>query len=248
MRTDPYGLRLDRQPELVPDFVSALPPSNHALALFDADGTMWTDDVADDFTQWMIRSGHIPGDRWPTYMRIYRDDAPAGCRFLLSLYTGMHRDTLRDRIEEYWLNHANRNWVWPVVESLHHLAAKGYEIWVVTGSPTDFMLPLRHMLPVHEVVGMDYEFDALGVVTGRHSGISCAGLGKAEKVRHMANGRPVRFCCGNGNLDGPMMDIADVAWAIYPNPEFAAFAASRDWPILPRPADFVEEEKFLLED
>jgi phosphoserine phosphatase len=50
---------------------------------------------------------------------------------------------------------------------------------------------------------------------------------------------------GNGSLDGPMMALATQAWSIYPNPEFAAHSRSQGWPILARPADFQEEEKFL---
>lgn len=249
MRTDEHGLRLDRQPALVPDFVAAIVPAQPgALALFDADGTLWTDDVADDFTQWMIAQGHVPGDLWPTYLRIYRDDAPAGCRFLLRLYAGMAPDTLSQHVEHWWQHHAHRTWVWPVIETLHLLAERGHRVWIVTGSPTDFMLPLQHMLPVHRVVGMDFEIGADGRFTGEHAGISCAGQGKADKVRSLAGDRPVVFCAGNGNLDGPMMELAEVAWSIYPNPDFAAWCAAQGWPILPRPADFVEEQKFLRED
>ncbi len=245
---NPYGLRDERQPELVPPFVSGIGPCAGELAIFDADGCMWVNDVADDFTLWMIKEGHVPGRDWRTYQRIYRDDHPAGCRFLLTLYTGLHVDELHARIDEYWLHHANRQWIWPVIESLHDLHDKGYPIWVVSGTPTDFLLPLKRMLPVDEIVGMDFEFDADARVTGRHSGISCAGPGKAEKVDALRAGRPVKFACGNGSLDGPMMLLAEVAWAVYPNPEFADFARAHDWPILPRPPDFVEEEKFVLKD
>jgi phosphoserine phosphatase len=95
---------------------------------------------------------------------------------------------------------------------------------------------------------MDFELDEQGIITGKHAGISCAGQGKAEKLLHLAAGRKIRFCCGNGSLDGPMMELAEVAWSVYPNPEFAEYCRHRGWPILPRPPDFVEEEKFLLRD
>lgn len=217
-----------------------------AICLFDADGTLWVDDVADDFTQWMIDAGHISGDRWLEYMHIYKDDAPAGCRFLLSLYTGMSRARLTGYVAEFWTQHAERNWVMEVIAGMHELANKGYAIWVVTGSPTDFMLPLLEILPVAKVVGMDFEFDDAEIITGRHAGISCAGQGKADKVVALAGGAPISFACGNGDLDGPMMSLAAQAWAVYPNPKFAAYAEAQGWPVLPRPADFQEEAKFLL--
>jgi HAD superfamily phosphoserine phosphatase-like hydrolase len=246
---NPYGLRSERLPALVPDFVRRIGPcAGKEITIFDADGTLWVNDVADDFTLWMIGREHIPGENWRTYQRIYRDDHPAGCRYLLTFYAGLTRARLREHLEHWWLHHANRSWVWEVVEALYHLADKGYPIWVVSGTPTDFLLPLQHMLGVHEVVGMDFEFDAADRITGRHAGISCAGEGKAEKLLTLLEGRRVVFACGNGSLDGPMMLLADVAWSVYPNPEFAEYSRARGWPILPRPPDFVEEEKFVLTD
>jgi phosphoserine phosphatase len=243
-----FGLRTDRRVDLVPDFVQQLPLCTEELAVFDADGTLWVDDVADDFTTWMIDEGHIPGEKWGTYMRIYRDDPPTGCRYLLTFYAGMSLPRLHRQIDEYWQSQAERKWVWEVIESLYTIADRGYPIWIVSGTPTDFLLPLKQALPIQEVVGMDFELDGQGRITGRHAGISCAGQGKADKLLHLAAGRKIRFCCGNGSLDGPMMALAEVAWSVYPNPEFAEYCRKQGWPILPRPPDFVEEEKFVLRD
>ena len=242
----PYDLPPTRRPELVPAFVRALgPAADGDLAVFDADGCLWVNDVADDFTCWMIAQGHVPGERWPRYLEIYRDDHPAGCRFLLSLFAGLTPERLQDHVRHYWLHHAHRQWIPEVVEVLHHLAEQGFRIWVVSGTPTDFLLPLGEMLPVDRVLGMDFEVDASGRFSGRHAGISCAGAGKAEKIAAEAQGRRVRFACGNGSLDGPMMDLADQAWSVYPNPAFADHSRARGWPLLPRPPGFVEEAKFI---
>jgi HAD superfamily phosphoserine phosphatase-like hydrolase len=249
MHPDPtaYGLRAARRPEQVPELVRAIPRcEDGALAVFDADGTLWVNDVADDFTLWMIGEGHAPGENWRTYQKIYAADHPAGCRYLLGFFTGLTIARLTELCEHYWLHHAKRKWVWEVVEALYDLDEKGYPIWVVSGTPTDFLLPLKHIIRVDEVVGMDFELDGEGRITGRHAGISCAGEGKAEKLRALIGDRAVRFCCGNGSLDGPMMHLAEVAWSVYPNPEFAEYSRKQGWPILPRPADFVEEEKFTI--
>jgi phosphoserine phosphatase len=181
-------------------------------------------------------------------MRIYRDDPPAGCRYLLTLYTGITPTHLAERLDDWWLHHADRRWIWEVVEALYLLAERGYPIWVVSGTPTDFLLPLKKMLPVAEVVGMDFELNDAGRITGRYAGISCAGEGKAEKLLSLVGDRPIRFCAGNGSLDGPMMRLADVVWSVYPNSSFTKYSRDQGWSILPRPPDFVEEEKFLLEN
>ena len=244
-----HGLPAERRPELVPDFIKAIPPCEEgALALFDADGTLWCNDVADDFTTWMIDQGHVPGENWETYMRIYRDDHPAGCRYLLSFFEGMTLEELDGHVAGWWAEHAARNWVPEVVEVVYHLRDKGYPIWVLSGTPTDFLLPLKRILPVEVVVGMDFEVDGDLVITGKHEGISCAGEGKAEKLKSIVGQREVAFAAGNGSLDGPMMDLAQVPWSVYPNPEFEAYSRQKGWRVLPRPDDFQEEEKFLLEE
>lgn len=244
---DRYGLSPDRQPALVPEFVTALPQAPPGgLAVFDADGTLWTDDVADDFTCWMIDDGHVDGARWDEYMRVYAADPPTGCEFLLGFYRGLTPATLAGFVQTWWDHYAHRTWIHPVVESLHWVAERGYGVWIVSGTPTDFLLPLKQMLPVAEVVAMDFALDDQGRITGQPHGIPCAGEGKARKLRSLLDGRPVALGVGNGSLDGPMMALAGQAWSVYPNPAFAAHSKAQGWPILPRPADFVEEEKFLL--
>lgn len=235
----------DTDESLIPEFVRSLPQDGDgSLAIFDADGTLWRDDVADDFTTWMIREGHVAhGDLWDEYIQIYRGDHAAGCRFLLNIYKGLSRAELHARIFEWWGSSAARNWVVEAISALRLLADRGYAIWVVTGSPTDTMLPLKEVLPVAEIVGMDFEFDDNDIITGRHAGISCADGGKADKVRELWGVGPIAFAAGNGSLDIAMMELAKVKWSVYPNPTFAAFSRGHGWPILPRPGDFVEEDK-----
>jgi HAD superfamily phosphoserine phosphatase-like hydrolase len=233
------------QTDAVPDFIRQLPAAAAGdIAVFDADGTLWVDDVADDFTTWMMEQGEISADRWPTYMRIYRDHPPTGCRYLLTFYTGMSLAKLEQDVGRWWSTEADRKWVTEAVEALHLLHRRGYAIWIVSGTPTNFLAPLARLLPIDHVVGMDFELDEQRRITGRHAGIACAGTGKAEKLMALASGRRIRFCAGNGTLDGPMMELADVAWSVYPAPDFAEYSRARGWAILPRPPDFVEEEKF----
>ena len=250
MNTNRYGIFRERRPELVPPVVAELPSCDdgRAVTLFDADGTLYTDDVADDFTTWMIDRGHVSGDNWPTYMRIYRDDHPAGCRYLLSFYAGMTEAELDAHVQSWWDEHAHRNWVAEAVEAVFAAADKGYDNWILSGTPTNIVRPLCRILPFSEAVGMDFEVDGDGVITGRHAGISCAGEGKADKVASLLGDREVALGVGNGSLDAAMMRQARHAWSVYPNPEFEAYSRDQGWPILRRPPDFVEEEKFLIED
>ena len=204
------------------------------LALFDADGTLWENDIADDCTIWMIGTGRIAtGDRWAEYKRIYAGDAPEGCRYLLSFYQGMRSSDLAEHVEAYWNDFMRMEYIEEPVAVLRHLAGQGFKNWVVTGSPTDFLLPLLGKLPVEKIVGMDFERDAGGLLTGRHSGISCAGPGKAEKVRSLWSG-PIQFAAGNAILDEAMMRLArDVVWAVHPHPALENIARAEGWWVKP---------------
>jgi len=240
----PYNLP-ERQPDLVPPFVRALPVDGRGkLAIFDADGTVWRDDVADDSCRWMIDNGHVDtGHRWAEYLRVYREDHGVGCEYMLTFYEGLSLTLFHDLLQTWW-KQANRRWIPEVLESLYLLADRGYAIWVVTGSPTDTMLPLLDFLPVHRIVGMDFEIDAEGRITGRLDGMTCTDEGKARKVRHLWGDDPISFAAGNGSLDGAMIALGDqVRWSIYPNPAFEAHSRAQGWEVLPRPADFVEEAK-----
>ncbi len=208
------------------------------LALFDADGTLWENDIADDCTLWMIGTSRVKtGRQWAQYKQVYAKDPCEGCRYLLSFYRGMRLEDLTRHVETYWNSFMKLEYLEQPVELLRHLAGLGFQIWVVTGSPTDFLYPLMKRLPVHKIVGMDYEVDSQGILTGRHAGISCAGPGKAEKVRSLWNG-PVQFAAGNALLDEAMLRLArDVAWAFHPHPDLEKVARAEGWEITlsPRP-------------
>jgi HAD superfamily phosphoserine phosphatase-like hydrolase len=217
----------------LPDFVKRIRIQDEPrLALFDADGTLWENDIADDCTIWMIGTGRVKtGAFWPEYKRIYAEDAPAGCRYLLRFYEGMSLADLTRHVNAYWNEFMKLDYIPEPVQVLEDLAAKGFKNWVVTGSPTDFLFPLLNRLPVDKIVGMDFEVDSQGILTGRHGGISCAGPGKAEKVLSLWNG-PIQFAAGNAILDEAMMRLArDVVWAVHPHPELEKIALHEGWEI-----------------
>lgn len=233
-----------RQPHLLPEFVAAMPQDGTGcLAIFDADGTLWRDDVADDFCRWMIDQGHVDtGHLWPEYLAVYREDHPAGCEFMLRFYAGLQQAAFREHNSTWWLQ-ADRRWVPEVLEAVYELAKRGYALWIVTGSPTDTMLPVLEFLPFERVIGLDFEVDGQGTITGRLSGIASTDEGKAEAVRHHWGQRPVALAAGNGTLDAAMIALGQVSWSVFPNPSFDHVSRENGWHILPRPADFEEEAK-----
>jgi len=243
-----YFLPQKREPRQVPEFVKKLPNQGTGkLALFDADGTLWVDDVNDDFTKYAIDQGIISGDLWEEYLKIYAADPPTGCVFALKFFKGLKINQLNDSVEHWWLNLSRRKWITEVIESIFLLSDRGYSIWLVTGTPTELLLPVKKFLPVHEVLGMDYEVDTDKRITGNLSGILCAADGKAEKVLSLwEKPEDILFSVGNSSMDAPMMELAShLKWCVYPNDQFLKESTEKKWKITPRPEDFVEEAKFL---
>lgn len=222
---------------MVPSFIRDMPDNDEPrLAVFDADGTLWEHDVADGCTLWLLQQGVLDTRAlWPRYEEVYAADPPTGCEFLLRLYAGQRPDELQRHIQRYWEGDGRRDWIEQVVDSVHHLHERGYRIWVATGTPTDIVLPVMRYLPVERVLGMDFEVDAQGLITGRLDGIRCAGPGKAEKIRSLWDG-PVQLVAGNALLDESMLRLArDVAWVVHPTAELEAIARAEGWPVLPSP-------------
>jgi phosphoserine phosphatase len=218
----------------LPAFIQRIPLLDEPrLALFDADGTLWENDIADDCTIWMIGTGRIPGshEKWEEYKTIYAKDPPTGCEYLLTFYEDLSRADLTRHVNAYWAEFMSLRYIEEPLAVLNYLAKQDFRIWVITGSPTDFLLPMLDKLPVERVVGMDYEVNSQGILTGRHAGISCAGLGKAKKVQSLYSG-VIQFSAGNALLDEAMMRLArDVTWAVHPHPDLENIALREGWEI-----------------
>jgi phosphoserine phosphatase len=221
-----------RRPELVPAFIRELPlPDGPRLAVFDADGVLWQGDIADEFTLAMIESGHVnTGALWPEYQRIFAVDAAAGCRFLLSFYQGWTLADLQPHLDRFWQR--ERRWNLPVIETIHWLVEREFAVWVCSCSPTAFLAPALHQLPIERVLGLEFELDRDGTITGWPAGITTAGPGKADCIRKAAGDRRVLLAAGNSRLDVAMLELASgLAWAIEPDPTLLEAAQRHGWQV-----------------
>ena len=203
---------------------------------------LWHHDAAEDFTLWMVQRGVISGENWPTYLKINNENQSRGCRHLLSLYKGLILDTVKDYAWIWWRVSADRDWIQSVVRTLMYLDEKNYSIWMVTGSPAVIMEPVRQILPIDKILGMDFEvIEKNGdmVITGNYTGIASTNQGKADKVLSFSRDRSIEFSAGNSSLDREMLEISrNVRWCIHPDDQLKKQAAERNWHVLERPGDF----------
>jgi phosphoserine phosphatase len=161
-----------------PDFV---PPSER-IAVFDNDGTLWSEQpMYVQLAFALDRVGELAPrnpewkDRDPFRAALSRDLAAlakSGERGLLELVMATHAGSTTDefaRIVEAWLATARHPKYGrpytecifqPMRELIDHLAANGFEVWIVSGGGIEFMRPWTERvygIPPQRVVGSSVE-------------------------------------------------------------------------------------------
>ena len=205
------------------------------LAVFDADGVLWHGDVSEDFTLWMISEGHFDGKLWPVYERRNHEDPAAGCIQILNFYTGKTAQEVRTLVERFWQVAPERSWLPRVRAVLKWARSRDMAIFVVSGTPAIVLEPLRRHLDIDRVFGIELEYDTDGRATGKSTGITTVGVGKAERVRAETD-MPVQLAAGNSVLDVPMLRMSTgVSWAINPDRTLRSVAEQAGWFISQEP-------------
>ncbi len=198
------------------------------MALFDADGVLWSGDVSEDFTRWMIARGEFDPQLWQEYQDLNQADPAAGCFFILKFYCGMPLARLQDRVQEFWRTAGPRSWLRRPVAVLNWLHSIGYQILVVSGTPAPVLAPLTSFLPVDEVLALQLQWEN-GHATGEHLGIPTVGQGKADRVLATTK-HHIALAMGNSALDIPMLKLSQgLRWAVNPDQQLLALAEQQDW-------------------
>lgn len=113
------------------------PVSGRRLACFDADGTLWSEDIGEAFLRWMIASGRI--EKKPGALEIYQEyeqrvhqDRALGYAWAVQIMAG-HRE--QDLLTwSSWLAHAWPNYRPAMRGLVQGLEEAGIEVWIVSAS------------------------------------------------------------------------------------------------------------------
>ncbi|MGM0576364.1 MAG: HAD family hydrolase [Myxococcota bacterium] len=183
------------------------------VAVFDADGTLWAEDVGDVHLRVLEERGLIrspPGEPgvFDAYLRLCRQDPGAGYAFAVEVMAGLSEDVVRETAREAWARHRDRL-LEPVTRLLRTLGRVDVEVWVVSASN-------RWVVEAAAVDALGLSPDrvvamACDVVDGRLTGEVIEprpnGPGKVEAIREWIGVRP-RLAFGNSLHDADMLDDA----------------------------------------
>lgn len=209
------------------------------LACFDADGTIWAEDVGEGMLRWLAAGGLLPGTRapwtevWAEYEARVREDRCAGYAWAVAKMEGLREDDVVRWSRQFaaaWPNYRPA-----MVGLLRGLHEAGVEVAIVSASSRWIIeaTAARMGLPALKVLGIESRVRE-GVLTGEVVRPVTCRAGKVEAIRlHLA--RMPDLAVGDSLGDIEMLDAAEhrvvVGRRDQPRTEMVRLAHERGWPI-----------------
>jgi phosphoserine phosphatase len=207
------------------------------VAAFDADGTLWNDDVGEAFLRHLVSLGLIRlpdgSDPYRAYERAVERDRRSGYAYAAQLQAGLEEATVAAEAERF-----ARAWVPPrLVNAARELRAAcadaSLRLVVVSASPLPIVRAAAPLAAFSECVGIEVR-----VRDGRFTDELVEPVVYAEgKVEAVARFGPVVVACGDSLTgDLALLSAAKVAVAVAPRGKspLATEARRRGWFVLER--------------
>lgn len=212
-------------------------------AVFDADGTIWRDDIGESFLRWLIKNRKLKDvdyskDIYGEYEKMLQQDVGAAYAFSTSIMKGINEQDLQDWSTRFFPEHFSGN-VFPKQKELfRRLQDAGVDVWIVTASNhwiVEGAAP--HMgINADHVVGMRVEVEN-GVLTDKVIPPITYRQGKVDAIEKYI-GKKVDFAAGNSMTDYEMLKSAKEMSLVInprdagpPDDNLMHLAKSNDWAI-----------------
>jgi phosphoserine phosphatase len=213
--------------------VLALQPS---IAVFDCDGTLWSDDAGYEFMLWSIAQGLLSRDASDWIDSRYRLYLAGGvselamCGEMVQIYDGLREAEVRSSASEFFHSRIEEKIFPELRELVLALKSAGSEIWAVS-STCDWVIEegVRSF-----GIGADRVLAARVHVTG---GIITSQLldvptdeGKVVALERAGISAPDAVF-GNSIHDFAMLEAARRSFPVNPSPALRKLALQKGWPI-----------------
>lgn len=201
--------------------------------VFDADGTLWRGDVAEDFLRYSISQGLFEAS-YETYERLLSESAPRAYAYCVEVMAGVAESVLEEACSAFFSQRYSGRIFKFVRPLLAKLSDAGCPVWICSASPRWIVAPGAAALgiPLNQVIGVNCP-----VVDGKLTGVVDApvsvGPGKVTWLER--NRLRPALAVGNGDFDLEMLAFAKHALVVTPpdsTNQLVAEAKTRGWPIL----------------
>jgi HAD superfamily hydrolase (TIGR01490 family) len=121
------------------------------------------------------------------------------------------------------------------LELIDQHQAAGDEVWVVSASPEDIVIPFVHLLGLTGAIATRPGIDKKGRYTGKID-FYCQGDQKAEAIRALAAERGINLAessaYSDSGTDVPMLESVGRPFCVNPDRDLTKVAQIRQWPIV----------------
>ena len=206
------------------------------VAVFDCDGTLWSNNTGEDFFFWSMERGMVAPEvaraikaRHADYLRGHVDETVM-CGEMVTMYSGLTVTEMEAAAKVLFETFVRGN-IFPEMHELTlALRDAGTEIWAVSSTnewvvkygAAEFGIPPERVLAAKVV-------EQNGHATGELIRVP-SGKGKAVAIREFI-GAEVDAVFGNSVHDQAMLELATRPFAINPNPDLEQVATARGWTI-----------------
>ncbi len=181
------------------------------LAAFDADGTLWAEDVGEFFFEYQIQSNQLdlPPNPKSYYSCLKAQGKASAFLWLAKINAGQREDQVRDWAEEAFLSFKNFSYFKAQKELVHFLKLQGFEVYIVTASIKWAVEPAARRYDIDEkhVLGVRTRIKN-GKITDEPEGVVTFGEGKPKELLSQTGGVPPLLASGNTLADIPLLESA----------------------------------------
>jgi len=188
----------------------ALDSGAEPIAAFDADGTLWSNDVGENLFHYQAKEGllpDLPPNPWEYYLKVHEDKGPlAGFLWLAQINAGLSLQQVRKWAEE--AIQVEKPLIFPEQQQIiEHLHKRGVVVYVVTASIKWAVEPAAKLynIPFDQVIGVQTKVEN-GIITNQQEGHITYREGKLTALLAHTNNKSPFYCAGNSKGDATLLE------------------------------------------
>ena len=218
------------------EFVNSVLALEPAVAVFDCDGTLWSGDSGADFFYWQIRRNMLPPEVARRALERYADYKRGNvgeeimCGEMVTINANLSEQDLETAAQDFFAEVVQHRIFPEMLDLAQRLRASSCELWAVSSTNVWVVAEgaKRFGIPRERVLAACARTRE-GMITRDLVRVP-SGHAKATALQEIL-GKNVDICFGNSMHDLAMMETAEHAFAVNPNPDLEQIARGRGWKI-----------------